>query len=427
MLVTLMLLCLIVVAGAAFFGSRALEQAESQAQITAKGLANAGVASVIGPADVASSIDGAVARDLLSRLQRGVLSDGTAFRVRVWSPSGDLLFSTDAGDDADAVSTNLDAVDTATRGTGRINSVRTDDGEVFATFVPLRLGQSGSLGAVEVDQGYERIATGAESPWSMVRIVGIAGAAGAASLVVVASLPGAGSRSGGFLTPGREVALAKQRAALDERAIEAEARAAAAEHRAREIEDRSRDGASREREAEERATRAEAALQAADAEMTRLRTVADAAAAASAEAAETATRRLEQAEREVDDLRGRLRAADALAAVASRPDQESLARVESLELELGRKSEALERAAARADELEHRLAAAIADVEERAVAAEERAAAAQDRTAAAEDRVARTEARNAELTARLEGVAATGSNVDRLVAELEGELLTTRG
>jgi hypothetical protein len=84
MLVTLMLLCLIVVAGAAFFGSRALEQAESQAQITAKGLANAGVASVIGPADVASSIDGAVARDLLSRLQRGVLSDGTAFRVRVW-------------------------------------------------------------------------------------------------------------------------------------------------------------------------------------------------------------------------------------------------------------------------------------------------------------------------------------------------------
>ena len=50
--VTLTLVCLALVAGATVFGSRALEQAESQAQVTAKGLANAGVASVLVAEDV---------------------------------------------------------------------------------------------------------------------------------------------------------------------------------------------------------------------------------------------------------------------------------------------------------------------------------------------------------------------------------------
>src|SRR5688572_28532904 len=118
--VTLFLVCLGIAIGASFQGAGALEEAELQAQITAKGLANAGVASVLEPADVSGTIAGDAARDLLSRLQRGVLVDGTAFRVRVWSPAGDLLFSTDAGDASDAVSADLDAVYAATRGIGRI-------------------------------------------------------------------------------------------------------------------------------------------------------------------------------------------------------------------------------------------------------------------------------------------------------------------
>jgi hypothetical protein len=79
--VTLLLLCLAIAAGATFLAARAIEQAEAQAQITAKGLANAGVASVLVPADVTGAIDGDVARDLLSRLQRGVLADGTRARM----------------------------------------------------------------------------------------------------------------------------------------------------------------------------------------------------------------------------------------------------------------------------------------------------------------------------------------------------------
>ena len=41
-------------------------------------------------------------------------------------------------------------------------------------------------------------------------------------LVVVASLPGAGSRGGGFLTPDREISLAKQRARTGEALVRAD-------------------------------------------------------------------------------------------------------------------------------------------------------------------------------------------------------------
>jgi hypothetical protein len=123
-------------------------------------------------------------------------------RVRVWSPSGDLLFTTDAGDESDAVSGDLDAVYAATRGSGRIGSIRTDDGQVFATFVPLRLGGDRSLGAVEVDQGYERIAASSASPWSLLRTIAAAAAIVFLLLVVVASLPGAGGRTRGLHNPG---------------------------------------------------------------------------------------------------------------------------------------------------------------------------------------------------------------------------------
>ena len=200
-----------------------------------------------------------------------MLADGTAFRVRVWSPSGDLLFSTDAGDESDAVSSDLDAVYAATRGTGRLNSITTDDGAGVRDLRAAppgrgRLARSGRGGS-----GYERIATSAASPWSLLRTIGLAGAVVMLLLVVVASLPGVGSRTGGFISPSREIALAKQRARSDEAVIRAEERARVAEEHAHEIEQRARDAETREREAEARASRAESDLEAAQAEMERLR------------------------------------------------------------------------------------------------------------------------------------------------------------
>ena len=68
------------------FGAKALEQSRIDAQATAKGWATAGVASVLETSDTEAVIDGGQGRDLLDRLQRGVLADGTVFRIRVWSP-----------------------------------------------------------------------------------------------------------------------------------------------------------------------------------------------------------------------------------------------------------------------------------------------------------------------------------------------------
>ena len=136
-----MFVVLVVVAAIAFFAvgsfaSRALVQSEADAQATAKALATAGVASVLEPEDVAGPIEGETAEDLLDRLRRGVLADGTVFRMRVWSPEGTLLFSTDAADVADSLG-DLPSIGIATKGGGRPVS-RVVDAEIFETYVPLR-------------------------------------------------------------------------------------------------------------------------------------------------------------------------------------------------------------------------------------------------------------------------------------------------
>ena len=50
--VILLLVCVALMVVASVLGARALAQAESQAQLAAKGLANAGIASVLEPGDV---------------------------------------------------------------------------------------------------------------------------------------------------------------------------------------------------------------------------------------------------------------------------------------------------------------------------------------------------------------------------------------
>ena len=454
--VTLSLVCLGMAVGATFLGARAIEKAEAQAQITANGLANAGVASVLVPGDVTGAIGGDAARDLLARLQRGVLADGTAFRVRVWSPSGDLLFSTDAGDEPDAVSADLDSVYASTRGSGRIESVRSDDGQEFATFVPLRFGQDRSLGAVEVDQGYERIATSAASVWPLLRILGAAGGGLSLLLAAVTFLPGgSASRTGGFITPGRASTFAKQRAvtdegivrAADERARAAEQRATTAEERAAEIERGARDAEARERDAELRAVQAEAGLEVAHDEMGRLRTsaVSEAELAAAEQAAEEANVRAENAlqraaaaEREVEQVTqltaevraltasersriaeadtrvselsarlaeadGRAEAAETRLAETTSQASEAAERIALLEVSLGteraEKAE-LERAASSTSKDGAEERARASEAEARASRAEARASEAEGRTTEAEGRTTEAELRATEAESR---------------------------
>jgi chromosome segregation ATPase len=192
---------LVVVSAIAFFAvgsfaSRALVQSEADAQATAKALAAAGVASVLEPEDLAEPVNGTTGDDLLDRLQRGVLADGTVFRIRIWSPEGDLLFSTDAADPSDALG-DLPSIGTATKGQGRPIS-RVVDNESFETYVPLRLGEDNALGAVQVDQGYAPIAAKAATPWGLLRTVSVAVGAVCLLLVIIATLPIGVARNGGF-------------------------------------------------------------------------------------------------------------------------------------------------------------------------------------------------------------------------------------
>ena len=185
------------------FGAKALEQSRIDAQATAKGLATAGVASVLETSDTEAVIDGGQGRDLLDRLQRGVLADGTVFRIRVWSPEGDLLFSTDAADQPGELLGDFPSIAVATTGGGKPVSVLSADGEIYQTYVPLRLGGPDALGAVQVDQGYQPIAQRVASPWSLLRMVAIAGAILFLLLAIVATLPIGVSRDGGFVSAGR--------------------------------------------------------------------------------------------------------------------------------------------------------------------------------------------------------------------------------
>ena len=197
-----MFVVLVVVSAIAFFAvgsfaSRALVQSEADAQATAKALATAGVASVLEPEDVTGPIGGETAEDLLDRLRRGVLADGTVFRMRVWSPEGTLLFSTDAADVADSLA-DLPSIGIATKGGGRPVS-RVVDQEIFETYVPLRLRGGDALGAVQVDQGYTPIAEKAASPWSLLRTIAFAVGGICLVLAITATLPIGVARNGGFV------------------------------------------------------------------------------------------------------------------------------------------------------------------------------------------------------------------------------------
>ena len=201
--IVLTVVCVAAFFAVGVFGAKALEQSRIDAQATAKGLATAGVASVLETSDTEAVIDGGQGRDLLDRLQRGVLADGTVFRIRVWSPEGDLLFSTDAADQPGELLGDFPSIAVATTGGGKPVSVLSADGEIYQTYVPLRLGGPDALGAVQVDQGYQPIAQRVASPWSLLRMVAIAGAILFLLLAVVATLPIGVSRDGGFVSAGR--------------------------------------------------------------------------------------------------------------------------------------------------------------------------------------------------------------------------------
>lgn len=394
-------------------GRGSIADAEAAAQERAARWVSTTLADALTPERVASEILGPAYRELLIVVQAGILADDRVARVRIWSPDGVLVFSSDQRDKIGEYVAENDPHIQAALG-GEVVSLPTEatlgpkaglagaDEKLFQTFVPLHLaGETATSGVVQIDQRYQAIEGEASGSWGGVRL-GLVAALTASLLWFLFALRRPALPVAEVAEAATGAARSEEAAAAVVRAERADAEAAAATERVRELE-------ARMLAAEERAARAEADL-------------AEALSRSTQGPEEAAAIRLQELEDERQRLAGEL--ARVRAALAERDAELALARereraggdeagrVAELEAEL--ESTRGELSTTRA-ELEA-TRGELAKVRERV---EARAAEGSATLRAAEERAAAAEAERAELSAQ----------VQQLAAELEttrAELETTR-
>ena len=177
------LILLVVLAGALlalsiFQRDRALEKEYEDAQVRAELYAATVFRSTLGPLDVATPLEGNRRDSLLTEVEAFVLVDPKVARVRLWSPDGTLLFSTDPADNPGESSQDPSI---ATAAGGAVQSrlaaepIATPEGDrratpLFQTFAPLRVrGSANVVGAVEVEQSAAALEKRADDPWWVVQ------------------------------------------------------------------------------------------------------------------------------------------------------------------------------------------------------------------------------------------------------------------
>jgi chromosome segregation ATPase len=217
----------------------ALEDAEADAEQRAQSLAASVLFTNLTPDLVSGDILGPDYRDLLIRVQAGILSDDRIVQVRVWKPDGDLIFSTAQRDAIDEF-VSQDDPNLERAAAGEIVSaiaeatvaprqgLQGSDEKLLQTYVPLQPADSTSVTAVvQIDQRYAAIEDEANRIWRPIQIGLIV------PLGIVAVLFGISLRAVPEAEPKpREVRR-------DERRLkDAEARATSAERAAREVEER---------------------------------------------------------------------------------------------------------------------------------------------------------------------------------------------
>lgn len=165
----------VAVGASVFLQGSALKQDRAGAETRATSYASQVVEPAFGGEQPTAPITGEVQADLTARLQEDVFAvDDVVDRVRVWAPSGELLFSTDEEDQAGQTkSDNLDAIKAAVKNEGVVTATLVSGPEPRLTiFVPLRLSGPPS-GAVEIDDDYVLIVANARQPWGTARTVAI--------------------------------------------------------------------------------------------------------------------------------------------------------------------------------------------------------------------------------------------------------------
>jgi hypothetical protein len=190
--------------GLAFFASgrraSAIDDRISRAESTAPRVAAVTLQGVLNPGDLLppsadGSGSGARHSDFLDAriaLQSAVFTDAVVLRVRVWSPDAVLRFSSSQagpepvnrvnrlkaiGDRRQAIgAATVSASPAATSEVVKTSLARSTIGagtlvRVLVTVVPLRLtGSDAPVGAVEVDQDYDRLVAGAGRSWLIAEI-----------------------------------------------------------------------------------------------------------------------------------------------------------------------------------------------------------------------------------------------------------------
>lgn len=274
-----------------FLLGRSVEDAEAEAQTRAVNWTNGVLVGALTDAQVAEPLVGAEYREVLVAVQNGIGSDPRAARVRIWSPSGLLVFSDDQEEQVgEVVATDVPEIRTALDGQAvSVTSEATvpaeaglagTDEQLFQTYVPFRPdAELGISGVVQIDQRYDQIVGGWSETWTAIRLgLGIAlGVVFVLFLVTLRRRPvpveaGAAAGGGAAAPPTEERRVVDRTAAaksekrlreLSERLAKAEAAKTEAETIASEAAAHFAELEERVARAEERAVSAEAAARAA--------------------------------------------------------------------------------------------------------------------------------------------------------------------
>ncbi|MBI3648393.1 MAG: hypothetical protein HY240_06565 [Actinobacteria bacterium] len=187
------LVCVAVAAGSVWLQQRALAQGRADAENRAATYADQVVSPPLADRIISGPIEGGAAAELSTALNKEVFATNKAVEViRIWSPTGDLLFSSDDGDKLGPNKlADQSAIRAAVKGDGKVTSSVARD--VLSSYVWLRVGGK-TVGAVEVDTNQTMIEAAARQPWTMVRTVA-AGLAGFFLLLTLVSFIPFGRRA----------------------------------------------------------------------------------------------------------------------------------------------------------------------------------------------------------------------------------------
>ena len=176
----------------------ALADETAQAQTRAVGYTQTVLFDALDADLLAEEIRGPQYRDLIIEVTGGIMTDEGVVRVRIWSPDGTLLFSTESLEQIGTTAENRAPIDLGMQNhvssllseatvAGKPGLAGTTE-QLYQTFVPIHVRERTTvLGVAEIDRRYAAIVDAAEQPWKRVR-AGLAGAALVCALLFLLSL-----------------------------------------------------------------------------------------------------------------------------------------------------------------------------------------------------------------------------------------------